>query len=155
MDAASLAVLQDLYLREGRSLLLYLNEAVPWTAPEHRPLLDLVAALAREEEKRLGDVVRFLVRRHVMPPPLGVYPEPYTDLNFLAIDRLLSVLIDDQKARVRHLEATVPLLPDDTARDLVRSFLEMKLRHVLKLDEARAGWVPAPSPAPQSLSNTA
>ena len=152
MDAASLAVLTDLYLREGRSLLLYLRDAFPWTTPEHRPVLAVIEELAREEDKALGNVVRFLVRRHVMPPPLGVYPEPYTDLNFLSLDRLLPALIADQKERVRHLEATVPLVPDETARDLVRSFLEMKLRHVLKLDGALTRDKPAPSttqaPAP-------
>ena len=138
MDPHSQAALVDLYLREGRSLLLYLREAFPWTTPAHRPLVDLVNELAAEEEKALGDVVRFLVRRHAQPPPLGVFPEHYMDLNFLALDRLLPAVVADQKARVRHLEATVPLIPDEAARALAAGFLAMKLRHGLKLDAALA-----------------
>ena len=65
IDARTVALVQDVLRREGRSLLQYVREAYPWATPRLRELLDKLKQLSDEERDGAAALSDFL-RRHLV-----------------------------------------------------------------------------------------
>ncbi len=135
IDATSQAILQSLLRREGRGLLRYVSESFPWTTPEERAALDQLQAISREEVEGTASVARFLARHRVMSGPLGPYPMSFTNINYVALDHLLPMLVEFQRQRVSELEADLGRVTDPDCRQQLQPFLELKRRHHQLLEQ--------------------
>ena len=129
MDTSTMALLQDLVRKEGRSLLQYVSESFPWTTHEKHKVLPILFDMAKEEQDGAAAVVRFLLKQRARPPYLGAYPMSFTTINYMSLDFLLPYLIDFEKRRLAELEKDRAVLQDE-AQHLVQSLLEMKQRHL-------------------------
>jgi hypothetical protein len=148
IDAQTYSRLQDIIRREGRSLLQYAAESFPWTvtAADVRPAV--LGQAAQDEAEAAAAVARLLVRHRLTPPWLGAYPMAFTSFNFLAIDRLLPLLVQHQIRGVEELKADVAALEDEEARDAVRGLLNVKQENLKKFEGLLLpGAEPAASPA--------
>ncbi len=142
LDPLTQSVLQDLFRRENRSLLQYLNESFPWTAPEHQDAIRRMRQLAAEEQESIGRVARFLQRRRIPLPYLGSFPEEFTNINFIGLDYGLGRLVTAERDAIAVLEGEIARLTDPDARALVADILRQKQGHLKEL-EALAGSQPA------------
>jgi hypothetical protein len=142
LDAYTQAVVQDLFRRESRSLLQYLSESFPWTAPEYQDAVSQLGRLAEEERTGIARIARFLQRRHVPLPYLGAFPEEFTSINFIGLDYALARLVKRQRRAIAEWEADLRRLTEPEARALVEELLAEKQRHLKEL-EALAGAQPA------------
>jgi hypothetical protein len=135
MDDGSAQIVQEQIRRTGRSLLQYVADAVPWTGNEDRGALGRIAQLTQEEREALACLARLLRRNHVPVPFLGPYPEHFTTLNYLSLDGLLPLLVEDGRRSVAGLEAAVAEVADPAARAVLTDALEAKRRHLAALTE--------------------
>jgi hypothetical protein len=137
MDARSRAVLLDLVRRESRSLLQYVSESFPWiTAGEEEAKLP---EMVKEEREGVAALARFLARNRVAPAPLGSYPMTFTNINYMSLDHLVPLLIENQRHRIAELEHAVACMSDAESRLQAETYLAMKRRHLQRLDEMLQG----------------
>jgi hypothetical protein len=142
-DLATITVLQNILRRESRSLLQYVQEAFPWTTVAAQPLLTELAVLGTEEAKLTTELATYLVRRlHGTLPHLGQFPQQFTSINYVGLDFLLPRLVHEQRHGIAELEKDLSKLTHPEARPLVETLLDIKRRHLKKLEE-RAAAVPA------------
>jgi hypothetical protein len=134
IDAQTYSRLQDIIRREGRSLLQYAVESFPWTSSgtDARPAVLLQAA--QDEAEAAGELARLLVRHRLTPPWLGAYAMAFTSFNYLALDRLVPLLVQHQLRGVAALEADLKQLDDEEVRDRVRGLLNVKHANLKKLE---------------------
>ena len=97
MDAATADLLQNMVRKEGRSLLQYVSESVPWTTPKNHYALPVLLGMVKEEQEGTAAVVKLLLKNRVRPPYLGAYPMSFTTINYMSLDFLLPYLIDFEK----------------------------------------------------------
>ncbi len=142
IDGQTYACLQDVIRREGRSLLQYAVESSPWTTTDKDERPARLRQLAAAERDAAGALARLLVRHRLRPPWLGAYPMGFTSFNFLALDRLLPLLIAHEKRGLAELEGDLARFQDDEARGLVQQLLEAKTLTLQEM-EALAAAVPA------------
>jgi hypothetical protein len=148
IDPRTAAVLQDVVRRESRSLLQYVSEAFPWATSEERAALTQLQKLIDEERQSAAALGRFLVRRRADPPYLGPYPTEYTTINYVSLDHLLPLLLENERRSVTLLERDLAALTHSEARAQVEQVLAMKRRHLETLramapaQPAAAGVVP-------------
>jgi hypothetical protein len=147
IDATDQALLQEVLRREERSELMYVREAYPWTAARGHTALEALQRLIREERDALTALGRWMTRRHVPLPYLGVFPTGFTTINFLALDYLLPRLRDRQREAVAQLERDVHAATDPQARAQLQSLLELKTRHLATLESLAGSGPPADQPA--------
>ena len=148
IDAQTYSRLQDIIRREGRSLLQYAVESCPWTnsGADARPAVLLQAA--QDEAEAGAELARLLARHRLTPPWLGAYPMAFTSFNYLALDRLVPLLVQHQLRGVAALEADLKQLDDKEVRDLVRHLLTVKQATLTKLEALLLpGAEPAATPA--------
>ena len=132
-DAPTLPVLEQLVQRESHSLLQYMSDAFPWTTAKDRDAWTELQRLIAEERQGVGALVQFLVRRRHMFPYLGGYPANFTNINFVALEHLLPLLVDHERRAIAELERDLAQLSDPEAYSQVQTYLEMKRRHLLSL----------------------
>lgn len=134
IDAQTYNRLQEIIRREGRSLLQYAVESFPWTitAADVRPAV--LQQAAADEAEATADLARLLVRHHLSPPYLGAYPMGFTSFNYLALDRLVPLLVQYQLRGIAALHGDGKPLEDEEARDLVRGLLRVKEANLKKLE---------------------
>jgi hypothetical protein len=138
-DSATIAVVQNIVRRESRSLLQYIQEAYPWTRTDEQPVLTELAKLTAEEAKSTTGLATYLLRRlHAHLPHLGQYPQQFTSINYVGLDFLLPRLLQDQRHAIAELEKDLGKLTCTDARTQVEKVLEMKRRHLKKLEELAA-----------------
>jgi hypothetical protein len=143
IDAHSQTLLQDILRRESRSVLLYVDEAFPWTtATEQKALTDLRQFIAAERQA-LTSLGQFLLRQHIPLPFLPPFPVSFTTINFLAFDYVLPRLIDYERRSIAELERDLHALKDPAAHAEVEKLLALKRRHLPQLEAL----VPAQAPA--------
>jgi hypothetical protein len=148
IDTPTYNRLQDLIRREGRSLLQYAVESFPWTntGADGRPAA--LQQLARDEADAAAGLARLLLRHRLSPPYLGAYPMGFTSYNYLAVDRLLPLLIADQRRGLAAVRADLDALEDGEVRDAVRHLLNVKQATLARLEALLSpGKEPAASPA--------
>ena len=149
IDAQTQALLQEVLRREGRSELMYVAEAYPWTAARGHAALGALQALIREEADALTALGRWMTRRRVAPPYLGAFPTGFTTINFLALDYLLPRLRDRQREAVAQLERDAHAVIHPEARAQLDGLLALKRRHLATLESlAATGAPPAAETAP-------
>jgi hypothetical protein len=88
--------LNDLLIDLGRSLLQYVGESWPWTSADEAAEQARIDALVAEQQQSLRSLTELLAARgHRIDP--GSYPTEYTSLHYVALDYLLSQLVEDQQ----------------------------------------------------------
>jgi hypothetical protein len=133
IDRQTYLRLQDVIRREGRSFLQYAGESFPWaTVPEEATVVKMQQMVSEERDGAAG-LARFLAKNRLAPPYLGAYPSYFTSYNFLALPRLLALLVDHQKHGVEELQRDVTALNGET-RQQVEHLLETKKRHLQELE---------------------
>jgi hypothetical protein len=145
MDDRTAQLLQLVMRRGSRSLLHYVSEAVPWTGAEDRDTLARVQELIEEDRAAIAALGRLLRRHRVPPPYLGPYPEPFTTLNYLSLDRLLPLLVEHQRQSVAELEVVAASVADPEARLAMQHLLEVRRRHLTVLEELHKKHTPVGS----------
>lgn len=129
-DSSTQARLQELFRRENRSFLQYINQASPWASPADRPLVEKIRQLATEEMAALEKLAEWLESKHVSLPYLGAFPTTFTNYNFVDIRKLLKPLVAEQRKELADLEADAKSLADDVARKRVEVIVEMNRKHL-------------------------
>jgi hypothetical protein len=161
IDRQTYLRLQDIIRREGRSFLQYAGESFPWaTLPEQEAVAKL-QQLVVEERESAAALARYLAKNRLTPPYLGAYPSYFTSYNFLALPRLLVLLVGHQKRGLEELQRDVTTFNGET-RHQVEHLLEMKKRHLQELEKLAAGPVAStsikvdgsvPTPVPYPLKH--
>ena len=95
----AMPLLRSVIRREGRSLLQYVSEAFPWTTPASPIAGEASAAWPPRSATPSRALMRFLRRQHATPPYLGAFPMGFTTINFVSLDHLLPLLVDEQRPR--------------------------------------------------------
>jgi hypothetical protein len=124
-------VLTTLY----RSLPMYLAYATPWT---QRGDDKAVAALQRivADQKQMANRIAQYVLEHHGPIEMGEYPVDFLDTHDLALDFLVSKLVQCQKQDIAELEKCVALLQSDRpACALAEEALGAARGHLESLEE--------------------
>jgi hypothetical protein len=147
IDAQTQALLQEVLRREERSELMYVGAAYPWTTARGHAALEALRRLIREEAGALAALGRWMTRRRVPLPYLGVFPTGFTTINFLSLDYLLPRLRDRQREAVAQLERDAHAVTDPEARAQLDSLLELKRRHFATLESLAGSGPPAGQPA--------
>lgn len=135
MDVDTHAYVQNLIRQEGRSMLQYVSESFPWTTPENAGFWPEIMELVREEKVAAEGLTRLLLRHRGRPAFLGAYPMSFTNINFISLDHLLPRLAKFQKGRIEELEKDVARILHEETRIQVRQVLEMKKRHLGRLED--------------------
>jgi hypothetical protein len=134
LEQAAQRRLQELFRREGRTLLQYASEASPWVPAADRDRLVRVRELSEGEFQGLEELAAFLEQRHVAPPFLGAYPMSFTAYNFIDLRKLLPMLVEHQRQAIRDIEHDFDAL-DGEPKEAVSRYLDLKRKH---LDELQA-----------------
>jgi hypothetical protein len=143
LDLRTQALLQDVIRRQTRSLLQYVSDAFPWTAPEEQGEVEVIRGLVVEERAAASDLARFLQRQHVGVPYAGSYPQRFTTINFVSLDYLLPLLVKHEREALAALEQEAQQLEHPEARALLDRLLTIKRRHVTTLEDLAAKARPA------------
>jgi hypothetical protein len=138
MDAATEAILQDIVRRESRSLLQYVRDAYPWTNSREQQALTELLKLIEEDLKNAALLNQFLLRQHAKPPYLGPYPMAFANINYVTLDHLLPLLVEQQRQAIGRLESDLARLSDPAASAQVERILTTKQRHLKALEELSA-----------------
>src|SRR5258707_7721466 len=138
MDSRTQTVLQQLVRRQGRSLLQYLSDAFPWTDSDGAAELAQFYQLAQEERDSTAKLMHFLTRKRVGVPNMGASPSTFTNINFIALDHLIPLLVDAERKALAALEHDLANTSDAEARSAVQAVLETKQRHLDALEELKA-----------------
>lgn len=97
--AAFNETLNDLLINLGKSLLQYVGEAWPWVEEGAEAEHATITALVARQQVYVGALSHILSERgHVID--FGTYPTEYTDLHYVALDYLLSQLVENEAALV-------------------------------------------------------
>jgi hypothetical protein len=133
IDRPTYLRLQDIIRREGRSFLQYTGESFPWTTAPEQEIVAKLQELTREEKDAVTALARYLAKNRLTPPYLGAFPSYFTSYNFLALRRLLPMLIEHQQQAIAQLQGDVSALHGETRQQIER-LLEMKKRHLKELE---------------------
>ena len=129
--------LQKLVQRESRSLLQYVGDSLPWPSIDDADITSRLKEIADGERRSLAAVMEWL-RRHKVPIPyLGPYPEEFTALNFVSLDYLLWLLVNEEREAIANLEQDAAAVAEEQARALVDRWLQGKRRHLEQLERLR------------------
>jgi hypothetical protein len=146
IEARTAALLRVLVRREGRTLLQYVADALPWTRNAEHETLHQLQTLIEEDRDANSAVARFLLRNRVAPPYLGPYPMGFTSLNFVSLSNLIPRLINEQRRSVSALKSDLAQIHEPQSRGVIEGFLEVKRRHLKALE----AMLPAAAAAPTS-----
>jgi hypothetical protein len=133
LEPQTQAILQDIVRRESRSLLCYIGDAFPWTTAAQTAALGVLQQAVKEEAAAVTALGRYLVRRHVQPPPLGAYPSGFTSHNFVALSYLVPRLVEEEKRTTAALEQDLARMTDVGVRGAVEGLLAVKKKNLTTL----------------------
>lgn len=130
--------LNDLLIDLGRSLLQYVGESWPWTGYDEAEEQAAIDALVAEQKVSVQALTELLSERgHFIEP--GTYPTEYTSLHYVALDYLLSQLVDDQRELVEECAAISGEGQDDPhAGPLLAQISDQAAAHLKTLAELAA-----------------
>jgi hypothetical protein len=134
IDRQTYLRLQEIIRREGRSFLQYAGESFPWTTVPEQETAARLQQLVVEERDGAAALAKFLAKNRLTPPYLGAFPSYFTSYNFLAMTRLVPLLIEHQKNGVAQLERDVAGLNGE-ARQQVEKLLVTKKQHCEALEK--------------------
>jgi hypothetical protein len=133
IDHDSYGLLQDVIRREGRSFLQYAGESFPWSTVKDQETVGKLQQLVTEERAGAAALSRFLSKNRLTPPYMGAYPSYFTSYNYLALDKLVPLLIVHQQNSIDALTKDLATLKDGDSRKEVQQALAMKNRHLTVL----------------------
>lgn len=113
------ATLNDLLIHLGRSLLQYVGECWPWSDRDAQKERAVIEELVQKQKRQTAELANYLhdVEWRIDP---GTYPTEYTDLHYVALDFLLTQLIQNQLALVEDAKRVMLVCePDPAAKQLV------------------------------------
>jgi hypothetical protein len=139
LDAQTQTLLQEIFHRESRSLLQYLQESFPWTTAENQAAVAQVKKMSAEERDGAARVARFLRRHQIDLPYLGAFPMDFTNINFIGLDYAVPLLVKSERAAIAELEQDLKLITDPGAQSLVQDILTVKQRHLKDLETLASG----------------
>lgn len=138
MDSLTHTLLQDVIRRESRSLLQYVREAFPWASPAEQSALAQLEGMIEEERQGAAALGKLLQRRRLPPPYLGAYPMDFPNINYVSLDFLVPLLLQHQRRAIGDLERDLTCLHDSEAREQVQKILDIKRRHLERLEKLLA-----------------
>ena len=100
------AMLSQLVINLGRSLLQFVGEASPWSPASAVGACEAVARLIDKQKSGVSRMVELLNRRGY-PIDFGMYPVAFTDLHFLSLKSLLPRVILSQETLVAELDEAI------------------------------------------------
>jgi len=127
--------LQDLFRRENRSFLQYVNQATPWSSSGDRGLVEKLRSLGDEEMEALTDLAEWMDAKRIPLPYLGAFPTTFTNYNFVAIRKLMKPLIAEQMRELADLEAAYAAITDPAARATLATLVALNRRHVSDFEQ--------------------
>ena len=133
IDAPTQALLQDVLRRESLALLQYIRDAFPWTGLEEQEAWPRLRRVVEEDAHALAELAQFLARRRVPLPYIGMFPVDFTSINFVSLDYVVPLLLDEQRREAAALEADLPRVSDPEAREQLQRLLDLKRRHLAVL----------------------
>lgn len=144
-ELAPSSALNDLLVRLNRSLLQYAGESWPWTDLEAAGEQAVVDSLVQRQRTHVGRLAELLWGRY-WNIDFGVYPAEYTDLHYVALDYLLTLLVASENDVLGEIERVLPLCAGDEdaarivedARNDQREIVE-QLQRLVETRNAAAG----------------
>ena len=136
-------VLQEQIRRTGRSLLQYATESIPWSRkPEDRAIFENILEMAKDEQVHIQDITKYLRENRQIVPHMGAHPMHFMNMNFLAVKRLVDLIIQHHQAEVAHLETVNADVTTPEVKDLLERLAVSKRKHIQQLQE----WLAPPAP---------
>ena len=124
-----------IYTRERLSFQQYVRQATPYAGPADRATLARVRELAGAESAAMDRLGEYLDRHRVTLPHLGAFPSPFTNYNFIAVNKLLPPLREDEARGIAALDRDVTALPVGEARTMVVELAAAKRVHLSELEK--------------------
>ncbi len=89
-----------------RSLLQYVGECFPWTAAKAAPKQESIRQLIARQKTHIARLTAYLDSRQVTVD-FGTFPTNYTSLHYLALDHLLTQLVDSEQKLIQEVEQSI------------------------------------------------
>lgn len=89
-------ILNQVLIALNRSLLMYVQEAWPWTTKGGEAEQQEILAIAGRRREHVAGVVELLVDRE-SEVEFGVFPAEFTDLHYIALNYLLTLLVESEQ----------------------------------------------------------
>jgi hypothetical protein len=131
--------------RESLSVLMYVDDAFPWTTARDSAALAKLKRLIAAEKQALAALGQFLARRHVPLGALGSFPSGFTTINFVSLEYLIPRLIECERTSIGKLEAEAKAIADADARAKVEQLLAVKRKNLPLLEALAAHQPDAPA----------
>src|SRR5262245_66178841 len=90
--------------------------------------------MVQAEREGAAALSRFLQKNRLTPPYLGAYPSYFTSYNYLALERVVALLVEHQKSDIAALEDDLAGIHDAECRKQVQQLVETKKSHLKQLD---------------------
>jgi hypothetical protein len=135
IDRRQNAVLNELLINLGRSLLQYVYEAWPWVSSESEAARNEVYALAERQAEAVNRLADFLTLRN-WPIDFGIYPAEFTDLHYVSLTYLMGLVTRNADELVTEIHESRRLIDDPDAASLVsgveqeQQFIANRLREL-------------------------
>lgn len=133
-------ILNDVLIDMARSLLQYVSESFPWTSTTKQEIGEQVNVVAARQRQDVTEIVDLLTgREHFVD--FGAFPTEYTDLQFLALDKLFDDLTTSQSALCEQISAAaaeLSAIEDEEAAALLTSILTHQKDAGTALNELKA-----------------
>jgi hypothetical protein len=126
--------LQDVYRREGVSLLLYVRQASLFASEKDKDLLARVNELADAESAALDRFANYLLDQRLPMARIAAFPTEFTNYNFVAVRKILPLLIEDHRRDLQLLEND-RLAYDGTDREQIERLIEVKTMHLTEMEK--------------------
>lgn len=125
--------LNDLLINLGRSFLQYVGESWPWTQEYSDDAQSVIDGLVRRQQADAARLADFILARNGTVEP-GSYPLDYADMHYVALDYLLSQLVESEQALVNDFEAVLEnAVNDEAAAALLRDILQNERENLAAL----------------------
>lgn len=137
-------VLNRLLATQCSSLVDYLSEAPPWMHSGNEPLVEGMRGIVRDHQHYAQQLAEAIDERRGSVDS-GTFPMAFMSLNYLALDYLLTRLIEYQERDIQATEQCVAeMVEDPLARSLASEVLGSERAHLDILKE----FLPQNEPVP-------
>lgn len=127
-------LLSHLLHRESRSLLQYVRESYPWASGKCESARVAVHRIAEAEAAALAKLARLMLKKHLTLPPLGSFPDSFTDHNFVSVAYLVPKLASAQRQGLADVERELALVNLPDLKSAIESLRELKRSNLAELE---------------------
>ena len=140
---SSVDLLNRLLAVHGRSLPIYLADAVPWVGRGRGEAVEMLQAIAADQRQTV-DRIGELIMDEGGRLNLGGFPMEFTSYHDLSIDFLVTKLIQRQRDDVQQIEAVVAETENgSTIRAIAEEALGAAKGHLQSLQELEVNGAPS------------